>query len=190
MKICFATHNDNKLKEVKLLLPNFEIIGLNELGHKEEVPETGATLNENSLQKADYIWDKFAVNCFADDTGIEVDALDGAPGVITARYAGEERDNEANINLLLKNLEPHDNRNARFRTVITLIIEGNHTTFEGTVNGEITESLSGKKGFGYDPVFKPDGYDITFAEMSMEQKNKISHRGLAIQKLTHFLTLA
>lgn len=187
MKICFATHNENKLIEVKRLLSDFEIIGLNELNQKEELPETGNTLDENSIQKARFIWNKYGVNCFADDTGLEVKAINGSPGVITARYAGNQKDNEANINLLLKNLENHTNRKAQFRTIVTLIIGGNQTVFEGIVKGEITQSLSGKNGFGYDTVFKPEGYDITFAEMSMEEKNKISHRGKAIKKLVSYL---
>ncbi len=187
MKICFATHNENKLKEVKTLLPNHEIIGLNELGQYEEIPETGATLDENSLLKASYVWEKYGVNCFADDTGLEVEALNGAPGVITARYAGDAKDNDANIILLLKNLAAHSNRKAQFRTIITLIIDGKQTIIEGIAKGKITKSLSGAKGFGYDPIFQPDGYDITFAEMSMAEKNIISHRGLAIKQLVKYL---
>lgn len=187
MKICFATHNENKLHEVKSLLKGSEIVGLTDLGQHEEIPETGATLDENSLLKAEFVWKKFGIDCFADDTGLEVEALDGAPGVITARYAGEERDNDANINLLLKNLENQSNRKARFRTIITLIVNGKPTIFEGVVNGEITKALTGAKGFGYDPVFRPDGYDKTFAEMTLDQKNEISHRGRAVKKLTDYL---
>ena len=187
MKICFATHNENKLEEVKLMLPQFELIGLNDLGQFTEIPETGSILDENSIQKAQFVWDKFGVNCFADDTGLEVDALNGAPGVITARYAGDQRDNDANIKLLLKNLEEQSNRKAQFRTIITLIINGKQTLFEGIVKGEIAKSFSGQKGFGYDPIFKPEGYDITFAEMPMAQKSAISHRGRAIEKLMAFL---
>jgi len=188
MKICFATHNQNKLEEVRLLLPDMEVLGLEELGQVEEIPETGSTLDENSALKAKFVWDKFNINCFADDTGLEVEELNGAPGVITARYAGEERDNEANINLLLKNLQGRPNRKARFRTIITLIIDGHQTQFEGLVIGEISESLSGTKGFGYDPIFKPNGYDLTFAEMSMKDKSAISHRGRAIKKLVDYLS--
>jgi XTP/dITP diphosphohydrolase len=188
MKICFATHNQNKLEEVILLLSHMDVVGLEELGQLEEIPETGSTLDENSALKAKFVWDKFNVNCFADDTGLEVEALNRAPGVITARYAGDERDNEANINLLLKNLVGQSNRKAQFRTIITLIINDSQTQFEGVVNGEIVESLSGTKGFGYDPIFKPNGYDLTFAEMSMKEKSAISHRGRAIKKLVHFLS--
>lgn len=187
MKICFATHNQNKLEEVKLLLPHMEVVGLEEIGQLEEIPETGSTLDENSTLKAKFVWDKFSLNCFADDTGLEVEVLNGAPGVITARYAGDERDNEANINLLLENIQGHSNRKAQFRTIITLIISGRQTQFEGVVMGEITESLIGKKGFGYDPIFKPNGYDLTFAEMNMKDKSAISHRGRAIKKLIYFL---
>lgn len=188
MKICFATHNENKLEEVKSLLPLFDIIGLNALGQTEEIPETGITLDENSILKAQFVWDKFKVNCFADDTGLEVEALDGAPGIITARYAGNQRDNDANIQLLLKNLQGKANRKAQFRTIITLITNGQQTLFEGIVKGEIAESLSGQKGFGYDPIFIPEGYDITFAEMPMAEKSAISHRGRAIKKLVDYLS--
>lgn len=187
MKICFATHNENKIREVRELLDPIEIIGLTELSQDEEIPETGQTLDENSLIKAEFLFSKFKVNCFADDTGLEVEALDGAPGVYSARYAGDQKDNQANINLLLQNLTGIKNRNARFRTVISLILNGQTVTFEGIVNGQITKELSGSEGFGYDPVFIPEGYDITFAEMSLDEKNKISHRGRAVRKLVDYL---
>jgi XTP/dITP diphosphohydrolase len=186
--ICFATNNKHKLDEVKQLLENtFQILSLQEIGCLEELPETQATLEGNSLQKADFVFSKYNIPCFADDTGLEVEALNGAPGVYSARYAGEHRSNEDNINLLLKNLQEVTNRKAQFRTVITLIgLNGNYT-FEGIVKGEITTEQKGIEGFGYDPVFKPEGYAITFAEMSMSDKNKLSHRARAVQKLSEFL---
>jgi len=187
MKICFATHNENKLREVRSILNPIKVVGLTELGQQEEIPETGQTLDENSLLKSQFVFTKFQVNCFADDTGLEVESLNGAPGVYSARYAGDQKDNRANIDLLLKNLEGITNRNARFRTVISLILNGETLTFEGIVNGRITEGLSGSEGFGYDPIFIPEGYDITFAQMSLEEKNSISHRGKAIKKLVDYL---
>ncbi|SMD33768.1 XTP/dITP diphosphohydrolase [Reichenbachiella faecimaris] len=187
MKICFATHNENKLREINQILSDFEIVGLDEMGCTEEIPETGATLEENSQIKADFVASNYNVSCFADDTGLEVEALKGAPGVYSARYAGDGRDNLSNINLLLKNLEPHSNKSARFRTVITLILKGEMYQFEGVVNGTIISELKGEKGFGYDPVFIPDGHNQTFAEMSANEKNKISHRGRAVAKLVEFL---
>ena len=187
MEICFATHNENKIREVRILLHPIKIVGLTELGQHEEIPETGQTLDENSLLKAQFLFSKFQVNCFADDTGLEVESLNGAPGVYSARYAGDKKDNQANIDLLLQNLEGIENRNARFRTVISLILNGETFTFEGVVNGRITKDISGSEGFGYDPIFMPEGYDITFAEMSLEEKNSISHRGKAIKKLVDYL---
>lgn len=187
MKICFATHNENKLREVRSLMKEIEIVGLRDLGQSVEIPEDGNTLDENAGIKAGFVWDNYQVNCFADDTGLEVDALDGAPGVYSARYAGETKDSAANMKLLLENLEGTDNRKARFRTVIYLILNGETKTFEGVVNGTITTSLSGAEGFGYDPVFMPEGYNVTFAEMSMAEKNEISHRGRAIRGLAEYL---
>ncbi|MFT7034722.1 MAG: XTP/dITP diphosphohydrolase [Cyclobacteriaceae bacterium] len=187
MKICFATHNENKLREVRSILHPTKIVGLTELGQHEEIPETGQTLDENSLLKAQFLFTKFQLNCFADDTGLEVESLNGSPGVYSARYAGDKKDNQANIDLLMKNLEGITNRNARFRTVISLILNGETLTFEGIVNGRITEELSGSEGFGYDPIFIPEGYDITFAQMSLEEKNSISHRGKALKKLVDYL---
>lgn len=188
MKICFATNNQHKLEELRQLLGNsIELVGLSDIGCNEELAEDQDTLEGNSLQKAQYVFDHYHVNCFADDTGLEVESLNGEPGVYSARYAGPQRNNNDNINLLLTKLKQEKNRSAQFRTIITLIIEGNVHTFEGIVKGEITLSASGQKGFGYDPVFKPDGYETTFAEMTMEEKNKISHRGRATQKLVHFL---
>ncbi|MEQ6119882.1 non-canonical purine NTP diphosphatase [Reichenbachiella sp. MALMAid0571] len=187
MKICFATHNENKLREVKSLLGGFEIVGLNDIGQATEIPEDGLTLDENAFIKANFVSSKFGVNCFADDTGLEVESLNGAPGVFSARYAGEAKNNQENIDLLLQNLQGKSNRKAQFRTVICLIIGGKVKTFEGVVEGTIAESLSGDDGFGYDPVFVPDGYNCTFAEMSMQEKNAISHRGIAIKKLVEYL---
>lgn len=188
MKICFATHNENKLREVKQILGSgIEVVGLNDIGCTEEIPETGVTLDENSQLKADFVFKNFEINCFADDTGLEVDSLQGAPGVYSARYAGDQKDNQDNISLLLKNLENQTDRSARFRTVVTLVVDGAVHQVEGVVNGQITESQSGNEGFGYDPIFTPEGYDCTFAEMSSEEKNAISHRGRAVSALQELL---
>lgn len=189
MKIYFATHNANKLKEIQKLLPSgLELLGLDELGVDEDIPETADTIEGNSLMKTQYVWDRYQVACFGDDTGLEVDALDGEPGVYSARYAGPGRDSKDNMDLLLKKLEGIDERTARFKTVITYIDEsGKEHQFTGIAEGVITTEKSGAKGFGYDPVFKPEGYQETFAEMSAEQKNKISHRGKAFEQLVNFL---
>jgi XTP/dITP diphosphohydrolase len=186
--ICFATNNKNKLKEVwHLASSDFRILSLEDIGCFEELPETQPTIEENSKQKAEYVLNKFGVRCFADDTGLEVDALLGAPGVYSARYAGDHKNSEDNINLLLKNLEEATNRQARFRTVITLVGFGASLFFEGIVEGEIINEKRGTMGFGYDPVFVPSGYDKTLAEMTLEEKNTLSHRALAIQQLVAFL---
>ena len=189
MKIVFATNNLNKLSEVKKILGNkFEVMSLSELGCNDDIPEKGQTLKDNALMKAQWIYDKYHVDCFADDTGLEVDALGGAPGVYSARYAGGEgHDSQANMKKLLSELENTDNRKARFRTVIALIIDGKVTTFDGIVNGEITRVKRGGEGFGYDPIFQPDGYDKTFAELGVGVKNQISHRARAVQKLADYL---
>ncbi|MEQ9299911.1 MAG: non-canonical purine NTP diphosphatase [Cyclobacteriaceae bacterium] len=188
MTICFATNNLNKLREIRQLLGNhIEIKSLEDIGCSEELPETSDTLEGNSLEKAQYVYDHYGVDCFADDTGLEVAALDGAPGVYTARYAGEERSNTANMELLLKNLKDVTHRFAQFKTVITLIQSGKSVQFLGVAGGEIAHKMYGEKGFGYDPVFKPTGYQQTFAEMSAEEKNAISHRGQAIAKLVDYL---
>jgi XTP/dITP diphosphohydrolase len=186
-KICFATNNKHKLEEVKLMLTDFEIISLDELGCFDELEETQPTLEGNSLQKASFIFDHYKIPCFADDTGLEVEALQGAPGVYSARYAGEQKKSEDNINLLLKNLHRVTNRTAQFRTVITVMGLGETRTFEGIIKGVITETKKGTDGFGYDPVFQPEGYTKTFAEMTMTEKNKVSHRALAVEKLVAFL---
>jgi XTP/dITP diphosphohydrolase len=187
-KLCFATNNAHKLEEIQAILgDSFELLSLNDIHCKEELPETGNTLEANSLQKAKYLYDNCQVDCFADDTGLEVHALGGEPGVYSARYAGEQRSHTDNVNLLLKNLVNKLDRSARFRTVITLIQNGNITQFEGIVNGKIIADLRGKAGFGYDPIFIPEGYEKTFAEMDLIEKTKISHRGKAFEKLVTFL---
>ncbi len=190
MDICFATNNAHKIEEIKAILGNkYEILNLKDIGCYEELPEERDTLEGNSLQKAKYVFTKYKVSCFADDTGLEVEALQGAPGVYSARYAGEQRSAEDNINLLLKNLEGKSNRKAQFRTVISFIQpEGLHQ-FEGIAEGTILEERRGKGGFGYDPIFLPNGFSKTLAEMSMEEKNQISHRARATQKLVEFLNL-
>lgn len=188
MRICFATNNKNKLKEInRALAGKADIISLQEAGCHEELPETQTTLEGNSLQKAAYVAQHYNVDCFADDTGLEVEALNGEPGVYSARYAGEDCNADDNIDKLLKAMEGEDNRKAQFRTIITLFLNGEQHTFEGSARGYITRQRSGGSGFGYDPVFQPGGYDCTFAEMSMEEKNKISHRGKAVQLLISFL---
>ena len=187
-KLCFATNNAHKVEEIQAILgKSFELLSLNDIHCKEELPETGNTLEANSLQKAKYLYDNYHTDCFADDTGLEVHALGGEPGVYSARYAGEQRNHADNINLLLKNLVNKFDRSARFRTVITLIQGGNITQFEGIVNGKIIEELRGTEGFGYDPIFIPEGFNRTFAEMTLIEKGEISHRGRAFQKLVEFL---
>lgn len=188
MKICFATNNQNKLKEIKSLVDGkIEILSLRDIGCSEELPENQETLAGNSLEKAQYVYDRYQVNCFADDTGLEVMALNGAPGVYSARYAGEQRDSGNNIRLLLENLKSKENRKARFRTVISLIMDGKTNQFEGRVDGYITDGLKGLEGFGYDPVFVPEHSEKTFAEMTLEEKNLLSHRAKAINKLIIYL---
>lgn len=186
--LCFATNNHHKIEEVRAHLgSDFQLSGLEEIGCKEELAEEQPTLEGNSFQKAEYVYKNFGVSCFADDTGLEVEALNGAPGVISARYAGEQRSAEDNMQLLLKNLASSQNRRARFRTVITLITAEFTKQFEGIVSGQIIQEYRGSGGFGYDPIFLPDGYNKTLAEMSMEEKNAISHRARAVNKLVEFL---
>jgi XTP/dITP diphosphohydrolase len=188
MKLVFATNNHNKVREIsKLLRAKLDLVSLDEMGITEEVPENQDTLEGNASEKARYIYDKYQVNCFADDTGLEVEALNGAPGVYSARYAGESKDSQANITKLLAELAGKENRKAKFRTVISLMLNGNEYFFEGTVEGKIIEERRGVDGFGYDPVFVPDGFDLTFAEMDLSVKNTISHRARATQKLIEFL---
>lgn len=189
MEICFATNNTNKINEIRRLLPgHIRLVSLADIGCTEELREDQQTLEGNSHQKAGYVYKKYDISCFADDTGLEVFALDGEPGVRSARYAGETRSNEDNINLLLKNLEGKENRSAQFRTVVTLILNGKTRQFEGIVKGEIIGERVGDDGFGYDPVFKPKGFNKTFAQMTIEEKNRISHRGIAIRKLIEYLS--
>jgi XTP/dITP diphosphohydrolase len=189
-ELIFATNNLHKLTEIQSIIgKNFTIKSLHEIGCTEDIPETAPTLEGNALLKAQYIYDKFGKNCFADDTGLEVEALDGRPGVFSARYATDGHDFEANIDKVLNELTGVENRKARFRTVIALILDGSVQYFEGIVNGEIIAERKGVKGFGYDPVFLPDGYEQTFAEMPLAEKNKISHRARAVSKLVEFLNL-
>ncbi len=186
--LVLATNNPHKVDEIKSKLGNsLSIKTLNELGVYDDIPETAGTLQGNASQKAHFLYDKFGCNCFADDTGLEVEALNGEPGVYSARYAGVDKDSEANMQKLLKNLSGKENRNARFRTVISLIWEGEEHFFEGIVEGTILTEKHGSEGFGYDPIFQPNGYSKSFAELSMDEKNAISHRGKAVEKLLQFL---
>ena len=189
MKICFATNNNHKLTELQAIIGNdFELVSLKDIGCTEELEETSDTLEGNSFQKANYVFQKYKIACFADDTGLLVESLNGAPGVYSARYAGEPSDAEKNMEKLLEELKNFENRSAKFKTVITFINqEGNVNVFEGEVSGEITKNKSGKDGFGYDLIFKPENYNITFSEMSMSEKNTISHRARAVKKLTQYL---
>ncbi|MDQ3193236.1 MAG: non-canonical purine NTP diphosphatase [Bacteroidota bacterium] len=188
MQLVFATNNKNKIKEVAAILnQDIKIISLEEINCNEEIPETSPTIEGNALQKARYIYKNYGFNCFADDTGLEVEALNGRPGVYSARYAGETKDSQDNMNKLLQELKDITNRNARFKTVVALVLDGKEYTFEGIVNGEIAENKEGETGFGYDPIFKPKGYSITFAQMDAKEKNKISHRAIAINKMVKFL---
>jgi XTP/dITP diphosphohydrolase len=187
-EICFATNNQHKLEEVRhALAPDFRVLSLAEIGCHEELPETGATLEANARQKADYVFTKFSISCFADDTGLEVEALGNEPGVYSARYAGPQRNSEHNIDLLLAHLKTQPNKHARFRTVICWMSNTETRLFEGRVEGTIVNERRGTAGFGYDPVFVPAGYVNTFAEMAMAEKNKLSHRARAVQKLVDFL---
>lgn len=187
MKIVFATHNKNKLQEVSALLPNIQLVSLTDIDCNEDIPETADTLEGNAIIKANYVTQKYGLPCFADDTGLLVDALNGEPGVYSARYAGEHGNAENNMSLLLENLNNKTSRTARFETVICLNLNGKQHLFKGICPGEILQERQGKEGFGYDPIFKPKGFDVSFAEMSMEEKGQISHRGLAVQKLITFL---
>jgi XTP/dITP diphosphohydrolase len=187
-KIVFATNNAHKLREIRAILgQNFEVISLKELEIYDDIPETSDTLPGNALQKAEFVFNRTGLDCFADDTGLEVDSLNGEPGVYSARYAGEDASFDDNMNKLLAELGAETNRQARFRTVIALIMNKQEHFFEGSVEGEILKEKAGGSGFGYDPIFRPKGYNQSFAEMSEELKNKISHRGLAVQKLEAFL---
>ncbi len=188
MKLVFATHNLNKLKEIQQIVPkNIEVVSLDDLHFSEEIEETAETLEDNALLKARHIAKKFGMNVFADDSGLEVQALDGAPGVYSARYAGPEQNANKNMDKLLKALESKHTRKAAFKTVIALVLNGAEHTFEGLIEGEITTEKHGHGGFGYDPIFKPVGYSETFAQMNAEEKNRISHRARAVNKLVDFL---
>jgi XTP/dITP diphosphohydrolase len=189
MKIVFATNNTNKLKEVQALVPNsITLLSLKDIGCFEDVPETQNTIKDNAIQKATYIKETYGYDCFADDTGLEVATLQGAPGVYSARYAGKQRDANDNMHKLLDNLKNKNNRSAQFKTVIALHINNQLQTFTGICKGEITVEKRGTHGFGYDPIFKPKGYNKTFAEMDLELKNEIGHRGKAIRQLIYFLS--
>lgn len=190
MKLVFATNNKHKLDEVRKITSRhpIEIVSLAEINCFDDIPETADTLEGNALQKAHYIQEKFGLNCFADDTGLEVEALNNAPGVYSARYAGPGHDSEANMKKLLHEMEGMENRKARFRTVIALVWNGKTYTFDGIVNGTITTTKRGENGFGYDPIFIPEGYEQTFAELGNDIKNQISHRAKAVEKLDEFLT--
>lgn len=188
MKLVFATHNHNKAHEIQALLNDqIELITLDDIQCFEEIPETAVTLEGNAKMKAAYVVEQFNMNCFADDTGLEIDALNNEPGVYSARYAGEERDPEKNMDLVLEKLAHSTNRKARFRTVISLYWQNEFHEFEGIVEGEITTSKSGAKGFGYDPIFKPENNEKTFAEMDLVEKNTMSHRARAFEKMVVFL---
>ncbi len=188
MQLVFATNNHNKLKEVQALIPShITLLNLKDIGCFEDVPETQLTIKGNAIQKAEYIKEHYGFDCFADDTGLEVDALNGEPGVFSARYAGEQRDANANMNKLLMELDGNPNRNAQFKTVIVLHLNNKLHTFTGICEGEITTTKKGDSGFGYDPIFMPDGFIKTFAEMELLLKNKIGHRGKATQLLVQFL---
>jgi XTP/dITP diphosphohydrolase len=190
MKLVFATNNLNKLSEIRSLAPiGIEILSLKDINCNEELPETNPTLQENALQKARYVFNNYGFNCFADDTGLEIEALDGDPGVYSARYAGENCSAEDNMRKVLDKLAVGQRRSAKFRTVIALIIDRKDTLFEGECKGRITKTKSGKKGFGYDPIFMPDGFRKTFAEMTKKDKGAISHRGKAVEKLVKYLSI-
>jgi XTP/dITP diphosphohydrolase len=188
MQLVFATNNLNKLKEVQALLPEkIKLLSLEAIGFKEDIPETKATIEGNAIQKVEYLKEHYAYNCFADDTGLEVTALNGEPGVFSARYAGDQRNAQDNMNKLLRNLENKSDRSAQFKTVIALSLNGKLHTFTGICKGTILTEKRGNKGFGYDPIFQPEGYDLTFAEIDLELKNQIGHRGKAVQQLVNFL---
>lgn len=189
MQLVFATNNLNKLKEVQSLVPNhIKLLTLSDILCIEDIPEKQATIEGNAIEKAEYIKTHYGYDCFADDTGLEVDALNGEPGVYSARYAGSQRNSEDNIKKLLSNLEDKTDRKAQFKTVIALHLHGKMHTFTGICKGEITKEKSGNNGFGYDPIFKAEGYDKTFAEISLDEKNKIGHRGKAVTQLIAFLS--
>ena len=189
MQLVFASNNKNKIKEIQLLLPqSIQILSLEDIGCFEEIPETAKTIEGNAILKANYVTEKYGYNCFADDTGLEVEALNGEPGVYSARYAGEQKDANDNMDKLLLNLKEKSNRTAQFKTVIALNLNGKQTLFTGIIKGKIITKKIGTNGFGYDPIFVADGYDKTFAELTIEEKSVISHRGLAVKQLVEFLS--
>jgi XTP/dITP diphosphohydrolase len=188
MKIVFASNNKNKIKEIQALLPAaIQIVSLEDIGCTEEIPETANTIEGNAILKANYVTQKYGFDCFADDSGLEVDALNGEPGVFSARYAGEPKNDENNIDKLLTNLNGIENKKANFKTVICLNLNGNQHLFTGIINGQIINERVGTNGFGYDPIFVADGYQKTFAELTLEEKSNISHRGIAVKQLIEFL---
>ncbi len=188
MKIVFATNNANKVKEIQALMPDtIQLVSLSDIGCHEDIPETANTIEGNAIQKANYITEKYGYDCFADDTGLEVDALHGEPGVDSAHYAGPQRNAADNMDKLLKNLEDQSHRKAQFKTVIALNLKGKQHLFTGIAKGKITAKKTGEKGFGYDPIFQPEGFSETFAELTLEQKGQISHRGKATKQLIDFL---
>ncbi len=189
MQLVFASNNKNKIKEIQLLVPNFiQILNLEDIGCFDDIPETADTIEGNAILKANYVSEKYGYNCFADDSGLEIDTLNGEPGVYSARYAGEPKDDNKNIEKVLKNLKDETNRKANFKTVICLNIDGQQHLFTGIINGKIIDEKIGDNGFGYDPIFVADGYQKTFAELSMEEKSTISHRGKAVRQLVAFLS--
>lgn len=189
MKIVFASNNKNKINEISQQLPKtIEVVSLADIGCTEDIPETGQTIESNAIIKANYVTEKYGLPCFADDTGLEIEALDGEPGVFSARYAGEDKNDEKNMALVLAKLYQKSNRKARFKTVIALNINNEKHLFTGIVNGNITQEKIGTNGFGYDPIFAPEGFAETFAQMTIEQKNEISHRGKAVEQLVKYLS--
>lgn len=188
MKLVFASNNKNKIQEIQALVPNtIQIVSLEDIGCTEDIPETADTIEGNAILKANYVTEKYGYNCFADDTGLEVEALNGAPGVYSARYAGEQKDANDNMDKLLSELSDKPNRKANFKTVIALNLNGKQNLFTGIINGKIIEEKIGTNGFGYDPIFVAEGYEKTFAELTMEEKSTISHRGIAVKELILFL---
>ena len=189
MKLVFASNNKNKIIEIQLLLPEtIQILSLEDIGCFVDIPETADTIEDNAILKTNYVTEKYGYNCFADDTGLEVEALNGEPGIYSARYAGEQKDANDNMDKLLLNLQDKSNRSAQFKTVIALNLDGKQTLFTGIIKGKIIEEKIGTNGFGYDPIFVADGYTKTFAELTIEEKSRISHRGLAVQQLINFLS--
>lgn len=188
MKLVFASNNQNKINEIKAMLPkSIELLSLKDIDCNEDIPETAKTIEGNAILKANYVTEKYNLPCFADDTGLEVEALNGEPGVYSARYAGENKNSDDNMNKLLDNLKDKSNRNAQFKTIIALNLNNEQHLFEGIAKGKIISEKKGEKGFGYDPIFVPEGFTSTFAEMEMTEKAKLSHRGIATRKLIEFL---